>query len=165
MALALEKFLFNVIIQTMILTISWSLLSSLLPLSYWQCVQAAVCVFITNQRGSLYWNVLQHLWKNPLKSTGTKREGLLLACNAEHCQGFSQNQLHSEASVSEDTELFWHVLQHKVRNLTTFLATPLKNRRGINYGRWEEWRRGSGTYIFPGARTSPNSLVKVLSVQ
>lgn len=90
MALALEKFLFNVIIQTMMLTISWSLLSSLLPSSnFLLTVSASYCLCFHNKSGRLMFLkcTVQHLWKNPPKSTGTRRDGLLLAWNAEHCQG------------------------------------------------------------------------------
>lgn len=90
MALASEKSSFNVIIQTMMLTISWSLLSSLLPSSYFLltvCSSSWMCFHNKSERLMFLKCTIQHLWKNPLKPTGTRRGGLLLACNAEHCQG------------------------------------------------------------------------------
>lgn len=82
MALALEKFLFSVIIQTMMLTISWSLLSTLLPSSDFLltvCASSCTCSHNKPERLTLLKCTVQHLWKNPLKSTGTRRGGLLLA--------------------------------------------------------------------------------------
>ena len=58
-------------------------------ISYWLCLPASGCIFITNQRGSCSWNVMlsSHLWKSPRKSTGIREEELPLACNAEHFWG------------------------------------------------------------------------------
>lgn len=82
MALTLEKFLFSVIIQTMMLTTSWFLLSILLPSSDFLltvCASSCTCSHNKPERLTLLKCTVQHLWKNPLKSTGTRRGGLLLA--------------------------------------------------------------------------------------
>lgn len=56
-------------------------------ISYWHCASSWMCFHNKSERLTLLKCTVQHLWKNPLKSAGTRRGGLLLACTAEHCQG------------------------------------------------------------------------------